>query len=71
MNTVEQTEYKSKRQLPIIILLLILFAFKYYSSQEGSNSKEGEKINYQQELNDGMVTSGTDDMLIQPSIPMN
>ena len=70
MNTVEQTEYKTKGQLPIIILLLILFAFKYFSGQEDSETKEVEKMEYQQELN-GIATSSTQDILLQSPIPMN
>ncbi len=66
MNTIEQTEYKTSGQLPIIILLLILFAFKYYSGQEDADAKE---VN-QQELN-GMATSSTQDIIFQLPIPMN
>lgn len=70
MNTVEQTEYKTSGQLPIIILLLILFAFKYYSGQDEAEVKEAEKLEHQQEVS-GMATSSTQDLLIQTPHPMN
>lgn len=69
MNTVEHTEYKTHGQLPILLLLLILFAFKYYSGQENSDSKEVEKTEYQQEVN-GVATSGTQDIFIQLPHPI-
>ena len=70
MNTVEHTEYKSTGQLPIIVLLLILSAFKYYNGVEKDNKKENEKAVLQTEVS-GVATTGTQDMLIQTSSPLN
>lgn len=62
MNTVVQTEYKTSGQLPIIFLLLILFAFKYYSGKDQTDSKD-EEVTEQKEEVTAVATSHTQDFL--------
>lgn len=69
MNTVEQTEYKTSGQLPIIFLLLILFAFKYYSGKDDPEPID-EEISEQQDEVTAVATTSTQDFFIHAAHPV-